>query len=416
MRFPGVVLAVGVLLVSAAGGCSGNGSGKAVSPPSAGSAPTVSAPAPRAFDPPTRFDQALVFKLPDGVTRETVALHGSTVYAGRPGALDAVDVTTGTVAATATPKNQPRGTVGSRPFVAEVARTTVVFAVFSVTAKGSGTTRDRHLIEVHALEAATLRPLWTAEIEIADAWPSQPRSDAGIMGLSGSTLVVQNGGINRNAHGHVYALDIDTRTVRWNRDHLLVGHVGDGTLVGDSGGTEHAITALSLADGTERWGLPRYVTNGTDIPTVLGGGTDWALISGYNDRRKTTDLAAVDLATGAERRQLSSGKAFSQCRHDRAAVLVCTRAIQDVIVGVDVRSGASLWQLEMSASRIVPKITAVWHGAVYATTTNGPVVLDANTGKDRQAAPGAEVYVVNQYGGVTGGADRKPLTFIQAAG
>ncbi|MFD7446617.1 hypothetical protein [Streptomyces sp. NPDC059909] len=44
---------------------------------------------------------------------------------------------------------------------------------------------------------------------------------------------------------------------------------------------------------------------------------------------------------------------------------------------------------------------AVWHGAVYGVTTDGPVILDARTGKDREVRPGAVPFEVDQYGGLT---------------
>jgi hypothetical protein len=46
------------------------------------------------------------------------------------------------------------------------------------------------------------------------------------------------------------------------------------------------------------------------------------------------------------------------------------------------------------------KVTAAWHGAVDGSTGNGPITIDAKTGADRQATPGAAPSVVNGYAGI----------------
>ena len=45
-------------------------------------------------------------------------------------------------------------------------------------------------------------------------------------------------------------------------------------------------------------------------------------------------------------------------------------------------------------------MTTAWHGAVYGTTVNGPLVLDARTGADRDTRPGAAPVLVNAYLGL----------------
>jgi hypothetical protein len=54
-----------------------------------------------------------------------------------------------------------------------------------------------------------------------------------------------------------------------------------------------------------------------------------------------------------------------------------------------------------SSGRLVPAVTAFWHGAVYGETQNGPVILDGRTGKDR-SSPGVAPIGVDQYTGLTG--------------
>jgi hypothetical protein len=65
-------------------------------------------------------------------------------------------------------------------------------------------------------------------------------------------------------------------------------------------------------------------------------------------------------------------------------------------------SAAPLWSLP-AAGRVPPQVSTAWHGAVYGTTVNGPVVVDARTGRDRNPAPGATPAVVDAYLGVGAG-------------
>lgn len=66
---------------------------------------------------------------------------------------------------------------------------------------------------------------------------------------------------------------------------------------------------------------------------------------------------------------------------------VCSTPGQDstaTATALDSTTGRLLWQLPDKASgRIAPSVTAIWHGAVYGSTENGAVVLDARTGADR---------------------------------
>ena len=45
-------------------------------------------------------------------------------------------------------------------------------------------------------------------------------------------------------------------------------------------------------------------------------------------------------------------------------------------------------------------MTAVWHGLIYGSTANGPVILDARTGQDKVTSPGADPSIVDAYVGI----------------
>jgi hypothetical protein len=69
------------------------------------------------------------------------------------------------------------------------------------------------------------------------------------------------------------------------------------------------------------------------------------------------------------------------------------------LVALDATSGKSPWCLP-KGGRTALKVTSVWDGAVYGTTSNGPVVLDGRTGRDRQETPGIAPLVADAYAGI----------------
>jgi outer membrane protein assembly factor BamB len=68
---------------------------------------------------------------------------------------------------------------------------------------------------------------------------------------------------------------------------------------------------------------------------------------------------------------------------------------------VDGTTGKVLWQLpDKKANRTAPNITGTYDGMVYGTTANGPVVLNARTGKDVNDSPGTAPIVTDPDVGI----------------
>ncbi|MFG3104929.1 hypothetical protein ACGFZL_31035 [Streptomyces sp. NPDC048182] len=71
------------------------------------------------------------------------------------------------------------------------------------------------------------------------------------------------------------------------------------------------------------------------------------------------------------------------------------------VVALDPANWTRLWAIsEDDESRLMPSVSAVFHGAVYGETENGYAVLDARTGKDRGSGPGSPPFSVNEYAGL----------------
>ncbi|GIG67715.1 hypothetical protein [Phytomonospora endophytica] len=92
-------------------------------------------------------------------------------------------------------------------------------------------------------------------------------------------------------------------------------------------------------------------------------------------------------------------------------------ATSDWVGAYDATSGEGLWQLSDEAgTRIAPDVTGAWHGAVYAWTANGALVLAARAGADREVASGVAPYLVNEHIGIADAPGGNGLAAFRATG
>jgi hypothetical protein len=176
----------------------------------------------------------------------------------------------------------------------------------------------------------------------------------------------------------------------------------NGVIAGTKGGNDEGAAdgTVVLADGsTGKITKEIPLKQGNLYPA--GSGTKHAYLSSseYGTPDPQTGMAnyhnalySVDLATGAVVTIKSSYKSASldyTCLGDRAEAAVCTGKdgnSEVEIVGLNDSTGAKSWgYTKDSASRVVPKVTAAFHGIVYAQAEVQPVLLDAATGDDVKA-------------------------------
>ncbi|MEU1806716.1 hypothetical protein [Streptomyces sp. NPDC019937] len=87
------------------------------------------------------------------------------------------------------------------------------------------------------------------------------------------------------------------------------------------------------------------------------------------------------------------------------------------VAAYDGKSGKQLWKLSHDdADRVPPHATLVRNGLLYGVTKNGPVVMDARTGQDKEAAPGIAPYVSDGYVGLGIAEDDGRVTAYRATG
>jgi outer membrane protein assembly factor BamB len=395
-RVVAAAIAAGLLV----GGCD-RPSDAAGDPPTAPSGKSQSqSPQRRTFDPPTRFDPAAAVRLPEELAVLTdgdaarrnppAALYKTTLYVPTSKGLLRVDATTGQIVGTVTARRESWSSRSHRPLLAVLDGVPAVVVPFEVTVAGSGTTPSHQALEIHVVAAEDGKELSSVEAAIDVDNPS-------VMAVS-DDLVLLNGDVD--ADGTVYGIDLATGKVRWKRDNFHVTVVEDGLAIGiaqlDNLGFVNKATAIRVADGGEQWS---DAETSLDRLSVQSAGPGRLLILGTDGRDyRKGYYRMADIRTGAGNRQEASTTLDYACRFDEVSVTVCSGPL---LFAMDAKTGDELWRLpDEKANRIAPSITAVWHGAIYGTTENGPLVLDARTGADREISAGVAPYLVNEYVGI----------------
>ncbi|MCD2190162.1 PQQ-like beta-propeller repeat protein [Actinomycetospora soli] len=414
MRRVGVLL-VGVLtlLVTACGG------GPAPAPPPA-------------FDPPTAFGPSSGTLLRGtagsltgsyGVRPELpVALDGTTIWLADSGGLARAD---STGAAVAVPLPPDRWVAGApRP----VPAAGLVVAAAASTVPGSGTTPPGLALELLAVprsQAGEPDPTLAFSVGAPLPWSEAPRSvrtavaGVAVVGVGRRVAVLTAATSTRRS---TVAVDLDARRVLWVADGVLAGAVVDGRAPdgapppgtppvdvpvavgaavppgGGAGYSPSSVVGLDVDSGARRWSAD----DGSTALSVHRAGPGTVTVAGRRPTSARAFLTVYDAGGGARNGvDLGTATAPPECTWDEAATTVCSGSNRTF--ALDAPTGAVLWSLP-AGGRVAPAVTTAWHGAVYGTTVNGPVVVDARTGRDRNPAPGAAPVVVDAYLGVGAGA------------
>ncbi|MEV0897618.1 PQQ-binding-like beta-propeller repeat protein [Actinoplanes sp. NPDC049802] len=358
------------------------------------------------FDPPTRFDSASAVILPEGVASGTfnlaggmvgqfpAVLYGRLLYVGNLKEMTVIDVRTGRTEAAIGGDNTSVGSArraAERPVLADVGGTPTVLTALYTAVKGSGTTAARNLIELVGVDAATAERLWSIPIPSDDASPEDP---VAVAGVSGGTAVLRAGTMT-------YGVDLLQRKVAWQNPNFVVGAVADGTAVGvlHDDPVRGRLSGFSAADGKLAWRdrADVYAASVRPVSPTLVAFHGNAYGSGAPDDRL---LAA---ATG---KTVTREFITDTCAYDGVGIAVCSGANETV--SVDAATGKRLWAITPDGSgRTAVRVTAARKGLLYGSTENGPVVVDARTGEDREVDPGAAPYLVNGSVGIA----RNPQTY-----
>lgn len=160
-------------------------------------------------------------------------------------------------------------------------------------------------------------------------------------------------------------------------------------------GKENTRRTVSLVDAATGRVTKSNLLPGLENLTATGAdGSKYAYLYGLKYDKSLTEnvgyLYAVDPATGAVVQTKSGLKETSYlgrfvCQADGQKTVVCTadQVATGEIIGFDDTTGKKTWGFTGdSAGRVVPVVTAAFHGMVYATANQKPILLNALTGQD----------------------------------
>lgn len=405
----GVTLATTALVACGDSGSSdAKSSGKSAEP----SHTTSGKPSRPTFDPPMRFDGPAV-ELPNasqpsttsgGAARPAVTLADGVAYITAEEGLEAIDTETGAPRWDVTTKYAAeKGGFGSNraaPLVSVDGKT--VYAAWNRDVKGQGTTPDRAVIEVLAIEMATGKTAWSAEIAAAPSSRGLAATSIGadeilapqVIGVDAGTALV-------TAADTTYAVEPSAGTVRWKKPDFRAVTLADGVVAGGEKTRFGAgrLLGLAAATGEQRWTVAEARQPAAVAPRLLSA--------------TLKDKTLVVDAVSGEQRMALDGSGW-RCLHDAQSLVLCSKyGYGTADRGITVFDAASVqkrWALPDGSGRKVPKVNGFWHGAVYGEVGDEPIVLDGTTGQDRQTSAGAAPYEIDRYGGVVGS------KFYRAAG
>jgi hypothetical protein len=378
-------------------------------------------PAPPAYDPPHRFDAAPLADLPREADGDPlpVALEGFTAFVAVPGRLQVIDTRSGSVRAEMRPQGEPAigGGAPGAPVLARRAGQDVVVAGFPVTVPGHGTTVGHDAVELVVLERTTLERLPPTRVDLPAVLGDTARLRAAtvIAGAPGTVVVVARTGTDREPA--TYTVDLATGAVRWRSEGFAAVYAEGGLLIGvRRQGAGSQVQAVSAADAGPAW----TVGDPGESVTVSRGGRAFVAVVSVSVGSGRRTLTFYDTLSGrAQVRRTVPGGVV--CRFDDQLTTVCWTpdAGQAWAAGFDAATARLLWELpDASAGRVAPRVSTVWHGVVYGTTDNGPVVLRAPSGEDWPGpAPNVAPHLVNDVVGVVGATiDRPRPRVYRAAG
>ncbi|MFE9925815.1 PQQ-binding-like beta-propeller repeat protein [Streptomyces sp. NPDC005774] len=331
-----------------------------------------------------------------------VALYKTTAFLASAKQMQAMDTTTGQVAATIKPQGTPvdpgefNTDPATPPLLVTIQGTATVLTSFVVEQAGTGTQASHTVVEVNGTNADTGKVMWRLTLRPPQWDTTSLDLRTTVVGADGDSAVIRVS-TDDGYHAAAYGIDLNNPRQVWSTDKVRVDAVADGAAVGavfaDGLGTVQRPAGFDIATGKRLWTGERSY----DVEASVAG-PQLIRVQGANYDSEENYDRLVEPRTSRVQRTVPTDMDGAECIYDGQSTLVCHGT--SGASGLDASNGKELWQLpDEQADRIAPEVTTAWHGRVYGTANNSPVALDARTGKDLPN-PGTAPLLVNESVGI----------------
>jgi hypothetical protein len=402
-------------------GCGGNDKKSESSSDGGGdtstTSPTPSAPPIASFDPPKAFAVAAAYPSmrsqgQSSAEESTVGMVGRTaVIAGTDG-MTGRDIAGQNSSWTVPAKSAATTEVSeqTRPVAARVDGKDVVAIAYAETDKGNGTQKPKGLIVFQWIDPTDGKKVAEVTADLSQSLgPGAGSPELGAQAYDPETgqfaVGVSADGTSQKV-GQVFTVYADPKTQKSSvLPFVNPAGVLNGTIAGaKAGNTEGAGNGTIVLADAASGKITKQFPTGMDYLNPVAGGAKHGYFYGHkftSSRSGSTfkedynnTLYSVDYATGAvvPTKPASAPKddMTFECLSDLASAVVCAGGQGDgsrELIGFDDATGKKSWgYTSQSANRVVPEVTAAFHGVVYAATESQAVLLDAKTGQDLPSA------------------------------
>ncbi|HEY3560021.1 MAG TPA: hypothetical protein VGL05_21280 [Kribbella sp.] len=394
-----------LILLAGCGGDKKSDSGSDNNSDKSTTSATPSAPAVPSFDPPKAFTAAAAFPVEKVRTRElydeaTVGMVGPVALIGHYDGLIGNNIadpskswTLKSTAADTTTVSDVTDPVGVKLDGKDVA-----IVAYAEADKGNGTQKPQGLVLIQWIDVDSGQKVAEISTPVSTVDGTGPTAD-GTPSLKDLRFDPENGqvaiGVSASGSKTVFA---DPKTKKATVIPGVLAAAVHGGVVAGTKASNNQSTAdgtVVLADGASGK-ITKQIPLKLVYLTGIAGGAKHAYFYGtvYKEdaygTSEVSSLYSVDLSTGAVVKSTPGLPARDaggySCVWDQVSSIVC-RETQPTgpkeILGFDDTTGKKAWGWNsVSGGRVVPDVTAAYHGVVYVQTEKQPVLLDGKTGQD----------------------------------
>ncbi|MGW7686546.1 hypothetical protein ACWGID_37740 [Kribbella sp. NPDC054772] len=403
------VTAALILVAGCGGGDKKSDSGSDNNGGSSNSSPTPTAPSVPSFDPPKAFTAAAAFPVEKIKTREMydeakLGMVGPVALIGHYDGLIGNNVADPSKSWTMKSTAAETTTVSdaTEPVGVKLDGKDVAIVAYGQSDKGNGTQKPQGLVLVQWIDVDSGQKVAevSAPVSTVDGTGAVAAGTPSLRNLrfdpeTGQVAI----GVSASGGKTVFA---DPKTKKATViPGVLAAAVHGGVVAGakSTDGRSSDDGTVLIADGASGKITKQIPLKGVSLSEIAGG-TKHAYFYGTVTKEGTYgseevgSFYSVDLATGAVVKSAPGLTARDSggysCVWDQVSSIACREAQPtgpQEIVGFDDTTGKKAWGwTSLTGGRVVPSVTAAFHGVVYVQTEKQGVLLDGKTGQD---LPGA---------------------------